>query len=382
MKYTGKIEMPENSLISYMSGMVKQHGGINLAQGIPGFPPPQGLLDELKSIIYDNCHQYPQGRGEPELIEVIRAIYNEITDIPSDRLLVVQGATEGISLVYTYLISRFGKNWSAMAFDPVYESYKELPKIFGNDLIRLQLESGRQPDWAKVEEQLAGNTVKLIFVNSPGNPYGRIWSEEEIDRLLVMAEKYDFYILFDAVYKDLYFGDVKPFIPLDKSSSRIFYVNSFSKMLSITGWRIGYLIADNEHLDKIVQIHDYTGLCAPSILQKAIAGYMSKNGMAKDYLLNLRHKLAAAYSFIAPELKKSGFLFPEVQGGYFIWAKLPAGYSNGFDFAISLYNRSKVAVVPGIHFSETAGSFLRINIAREVRELQEAVMGINSYLNG
>jgi len=82
-----------------------------------------------------------------------------------------------------------------------------------------------------------------------------------------------------------------------------------------------------------------------------------------------------------PELTQLGFRCAPVSGGYFIWAKLPAGYNSGFEFAISLYENSKIAVVPGIHFSSTAGSYIRINIAREVDELQEAVSAIKAFIN-
>ena len=381
MRSNKRTKLPDSSLISYMSGMVKDNGGINLAQGLPGFSPPEELLSELKLLVSENVHQYPQGNGDPQLIDVVRNLYKQSVGFDDDQILIVQGATEGISLVYTYFIKQFGTSWKAVAFDPIYESYKELPNIFGNELIRISMGSEGEIDWNILEEILAGNPVKLFFVNSPGNPYGKIWTKAELHRIIQLAEKYDFYILFDAVYKNLYFGNEKPEILLPDQSSRIFYVNSFSKMLSITGWRVGYLITEAGHMKSIRKIHDYTGLCSVSILQKAIASYMNKYDLGSVYLQELRSKLAIGYSFFAPELRNLGFKLAPVSGGYFIWAQLPAGFSNGFEFAIDLYGKSKLAVVPGIHFSNSAGSFIRINIARDLAELVKALEALKSFLN-
>ena len=129
-----------------MSGMVKDNGGINLAQGLPGFSPPEELLSELKLLVSENVHQYPQGNGDPQLIDVVRNLYKQSVGFDDDQILIVQGATEGISLVYTYFIKQFGTSWKAAAFDPIYESYKELPNIFGNELIRIGMGSEGEID--------------------------------------------------------------------------------------------------------------------------------------------------------------------------------------------------------------------------------------------
>ncbi len=371
---------PQGSLIAYMSGLVKQFGGINLAQGLPGFPPPHELLEELRSVISGNFHQYPQGNGDPELIDCIRSSYQDFHTLKTDQILVLQGATEGISLLYLYLINEFGKNWSSLAFDPIYESYAQLPGIYGNQLVRMKFDSDNSIPWEQLSEQILTQNVKLIFVNSPGNPYGRIWSESELIRLMEMAKEQDFYVLFDAVYKDLYFDAKPPYNPINELNDRLFYVDSFSKMLSITGWRIGYLICHSKHMNKIQQIHAYTGLCAPSLLQKAIANYLGNNMFGLEYLKNLRKQLAESCSLISNELESLGFQFDEARAGYFLWTKLPDMQLNGMDFCLKLYQEQKVAMVPGIHFSEEGDYFVRINFAKKPDELNKAISGIYQFI--
>lgn len=375
-----KSEKVQGSLIAHMSGLVKKHGGINLAQGKPGFPPPPELLNELTSLISGNYHQYPQGNGDPELIKIIKGIYSPVKSINDDQMLIVQGATEGISLIYLYLINLFGKDWNSLAFDPIYESYAQLPGIYGNNLIRTSFDADGLINWTLLEEKVLQNNVKLVFINSPGNPLCRIWTKEELDILLEMAEKQDFYVLFDAVYKDLYFDGLPPYNPIGILNHRLFYVNSFSKMLSVTGWRIGYLVCESEHMSKIRSIHDYTGLCASSILQKAIANYLQNSLFGSEYMNTLREKLGNSCNRISRELKNMGFQFDQVNAGYFIWAKLPAPYNNGMDFCLDLFSKQRVSMVPGIHFSHSGGNFVRINFARNYDEIDRALEGIQNYL--
>ena len=92
MRSNKRTKLPDSSLISYMSGMVKDNGGINLAQGLPGFSPPEELLSELKLLVSENVHQYPQGNGDPQLIDVVRNLYKQSVGFDDDQILIVQGA--------------------------------------------------------------------------------------------------------------------------------------------------------------------------------------------------------------------------------------------------------------------------------------------------
>ncbi len=387
-----KYQKPTGSYISFMSNKVKTYGGINLAQGIPGFNPPKELTDILSEIAGNNLHQYAPGNGNNELLNLLHKKYqNEypcLADLSADRqdrqtflkddFLILQGATEALSLLYIYFNKIIPKPFSALAFDPVYESYKYLPEIFNTDFIPFSFEQDASIDFMKLEKTCVEDNVKVIFLGSPGNPFGKIWTKAEMNSLLDISKKLDIYIVLDAVYKELYF-DEKPYIPLDQFNPNLFYTNSFSKIFSITGWRIGYLIAHKEHMQKIKSIHDYTGLCASSVLQQAIVEYLKIFDFGKDYISNLRNRLKESYNHLAGELEKLGFEIPETKGGYFVWAKLPEKYSDGFKFAIDLYDEQKVAVIPGEHFSDKAKNYIRFNIAREKEEVEEGIKRIKNF---
>jgi aspartate/methionine/tyrosine aminotransferase len=373
------LQLPKGSLISYMSSKVKSGGGINLAQGLPGFNPPAELLECLKNATDKAVHQYPPGTGNFRLADFIAQSFENELDISRDDVLVTNGATEALSLIFLYFTQLLKEEFSVLAFDPAYESYSRLPQHFGVNYVSMELDANNSIDFDSFEKAVLENNVKLIFISSPGNPFGKMFTKDEIDRLCDLSESLDFYVVFDAVYKELYTHEA-PYQGFKYFGHRYIYVNSFSKLLSITGWRIGYLIADKSHMSAIRSMHDYTGLCVPSVLQEALIDYLEEYNGGKEYIVWLRNQLKESFLFFIPELTKMGFEIPQIEGGYFIWAKLPSKYSCGFEFAEELYQKEKVAVVPGIHFSKNAQQYVRINVARPMIELQEGVRALRRFV--
>ncbi len=369
------MEKPAGSLISFMANKVKSGGGINLAQGIPAFDPPVELIQMLGQVINDNVHQYAPGVGNFHLLQLLEHHY----EIPQSQILVVNGATEAISLIFTYLLKILKTELKVLAFDPVYESYKHLPGIFEVPFTPFSYDDDSTIDFDRLENVIKSEKIKLIMVASPGNPFGKVWSANEVNNMVELCSKNGVYIIFDAVYSDLYF-DEKPYYPLKNLNPFVFYVNAFSKKYSITGWRVGYLIADISHMQGLMDIHDFTGLCAPSLLQQALANYIERYNFGQDYIDDLREKLKANYNQLSDEMLKLGFGVVKAEGGYFIWTTLPPGINDGFDFALKLYEQEKVAVVPGIHFSENGKNFIRINIARQPYEISMAVSKIKKFM--
>ncbi|HSH53255.1 MAG TPA: pyridoxal phosphate-dependent aminotransferase [Bacteroidales bacterium] len=374
----GKYKKPSGSYISFMSNKVKAHGGVNMAQGIPGFNPPDELTDFLSQLAKENLHQYAPGNGNNELIELLLKKYRPYFAFTKDDILIVQGATEALSLLYIYFNKILPKPFSTLAFEPVYESYNNLPQIFNTNFVPFAYNQESSVDFSQLENVCRKKDVKVIFIGTPGNPFGKIWSKPEIDNLLKLSKILDIFVVFDAVYRDLYFEE-EPYIPLGQFNPNLFYVNSFSKIFSITGWRVGYLIAHQKHMEPIKSIHDYTGLCAPSVLQEAIVRYLKNNNYGERYISSLRENLKASYQLLSLELKKLGFIIPETKGGYFVWAQLPKDFSDGFKFAVDLYEQQRVAVIPGEHFSVNTVDYIRLNIARPIAEVTEGIQRIKSF---
>jgi len=374
------MEKPAGSLISYMSNLVKTHGGINCAQGIPGFAPPRELLLKLIEVTNRNVHQYSAGNGYPHLREIVGSGLTGSTGLESSNVLITNGATEAISTIYLYVRQLFSGSMTTLSFDPAYESYSNLPKIYGDRFIAQPALTDGSFDMELIEKTIKNEGVRLVIICTPGNPYGRIWKKHEIDSIHEICRNNGVFLLVDAVYSDLYFNE-KTYLPFEKMDEFLFVVSAFSKMLSITGWRVGYIVSTKGHVEKIAKIHDYTGLCSPSLLQVAISEYLSENSFGQSYLENLRSELRKSFFAAVEPLEKAGFVTLPVEGGYFIWTKIPEKFNNGLDFALDLYNKKKVSVVPGIHFSENGNDKIRISVAKPVDEIAEAVKKIEEFVS-
>ncbi len=361
----------QQSWISYFSNLVKASGGINLAQGIPGFQPPKALLNELEKQSSKPVHQYAPGLGNQKLRAHIAAEYQNKIPLDFDFMISL-GGTEAIQLLYLYLHKR-NNGLRAAAFSPVYESYMHLPRIYGDQFESIPIENPDLPDL--LTYFFESYKPQLFFVNSPGNPYGKALSENDFNLLQRLCNQHNCYLIIDAVYDVFHFGKA-PYYPFKYFSDKTFYVNSFSKRYSITGWRLGYFFAHHSHFERISDIHDYTGLSCPSVLQESLANFLEIPNEANAYIESIRLQLQENYQNSVNALNSNGFLIPDIHGGYFIWTKLPNHCKDGLKFAKSLYAKRKTAVIPGVHFGETYANYIRINIARETDELKQGIDAI------
>lgn len=242
----------EGSLIGLMSNKVKKFGGINLAQGIPAFMPPEELINHYKEVIDGPFHQYAPGKGHAGLLKWLNGYLKTEEFYNDDHLLMVNGATEALSLLYIYISRIINGSFTILAFDPIYESYRELPKIFNTPFSTASIPTSSE-NWDEFKILVKEKNVKLVFLASPGNPWGYIWSKEQLNQLTEIALELDFFVIIDGVYKEQYF-DVEPYQLVNPSNPNLFYVNSFSKMLSVTGWRIGYISGNPMHMKAISQM--------------------------------------------------------------------------------------------------------------------------------
>ncbi|MDD3740991.1 MAG: pyridoxal phosphate-dependent aminotransferase [Bacteroidales bacterium] len=368
----------EGSLIRHFSNLVKINGGINLAQGIPGYSPPEKLLELLSEARSKDVHQYAPGSGNTSLLDYLYHKYNASTILAD--IIITNGATEAISLIYNYLMYiTDNRNFNVAAFSPAYESYIHLPQIFGHKFFSKIIDDENYFDENSLENFFIDNKIKLLFIASPGNPYGKSISKSKLDFLISLAEKYHAYIIIDAVYNELYFKEAQNLLTDNVISKNVFFVNSFSKMFSITGWRVGYLIMHNSHYTKMCYTHDYIGLSAPAPLQYAIAEFVNSSNYSQ-YIIGLREKIKSNYIYAVEKLSKEGFYCPHADGGYFVWCRLPNGFNDSLKFGLDIYEQTKTAIIPGVHFGKEWNNYIRINVARKETEFKLGIENIIEFV--
>ncbi len=368
----------KGSHISYFSNLVKVHGGINLAQGIPGFAPPSGLLKYLSETASQPVHQYAPGTGNTDLLARLEERYTGLFNPDTSNFFIANGATEAISLIYTYLHRKMGGAMRVLTFSPAYESYIHLPNIFGDTLTTLPQDDHGKFDIGPFEQVIKDEKIQLVFLCSPGNPRGTVYDQQTLSALADICARQQCYLLIDAVYSDLCFDGARPWYPTHQLSPYVFYVNSFSKLLSVTGWRVGYFLTHQSHYEALKRIHDYIGLSSPAPFQAAIARFLEKKEEVEAYVTEVRLLLANNYLSARERLLAEGFVIPEHQGGYFIWARCPKHIDSGTTLGINLYNKYRTAIIPGAHFGAEWNQYIRINIAQPPDVLHQGVNHIGA----
>ncbi|MBN1196544.1 MAG: pyridoxal phosphate-dependent aminotransferase, partial [Candidatus Aminicenantes bacterium] len=368
------------SLISHFSRRVTRSGGINLAQGKPGFAPPRELIRYLNEAALDPAlHQYAPGNGQAGLLALlVEWLQSRGVAVQEDNLLVVQGATEGLFLALFHLFHSVGDHSGVLAFDPAYESYPQLPRILGMPFHAFATNPDGDVDFKQLEAAVKKNRIRVILLASPGNPQGRVWSHEELAVLLEILDRVSGWLVFDAVYAGIHYGSPPP-DPLTMGYPRLIGVDSFSKRLSITGWRVGYMVAPETTMATLRAIHDYTGLSAPSLAQAALTRYLSENDFGHEYTRGCRQICAINHELMSAELTAAGFRVAPARGGYFVWARIPQGAGDGFTLAESLLQIG-VGVVPGENFSPRYRDYIRINIAMDTETIRSGAAAIRAHL--
>lgn len=369
-----------SSWISFMSNKVKSGGGINLAQGLPGFRPPARLLELLAEEAAGNNHQYAPGRGLPVLAAHVADKLNLPGTAVAKNILITCGATEAITDTYLHLARKAGSTFTVAAFGPAYESYSRLPMLLGHRFVELTRDESDPDFLTKTADLLVGQGVDLLFVGSPGNPFGQVIPANEVDFWCQMAAKTSLNVVFDMVYSDLWFDQPVAF-PTPVLQERVYIVGSFSKMLSVTGWRVGWLAAPETSITEIGLLHDFAGLSAPHPLQWALSRFLDDKEAVNKYVSGLRDLIRDSCLTLEGALVQTGFHVEPAHGGYFVWAKLPQHLPNSGEFVLALYERTGVAAVPGIHFGEKFSRYVRFNGARPINEINEAAALITRFIN-
>ncbi|MFK7048969.1 MULTISPECIES: methionine aminotransferase [Flavobacterium] len=331
------------SIFTTMSKLANEKNAINLSQGFPNFPEDKRLIDISQRILKDNIHQYTPMAGLPTLMEKIakqtQAQYNRSVDF-NIEMLITAGATQGIYSTINALIST---NDEVIILDPCYDSYEPSVLIAGGKPIRVPLNPDYTPDFNNIEKAISSKT-KMIIINNPHNPTGRIWDEKDFESLEIILEKHpQILILGDEVYEYITFKQAHiSFNTRKKLIHRTIIASSFGKSLHVTGWKIGYLIAPELIMNEIKKVHQFLVFSVNSFAQFAIAEYLdivNFDAVSKMYLQ--KRNLFQAL------LKNSPFELMPCDGTYFQVVNYQnISKENDVLFAKELIEKQGVAAIP------------------------------------
>ena len=377
---SNRVETFTDSVIRRMTRISDACGAINLSQGFPDFDPPKPILDALAYVAYHGPHQYSVTFGAENFREALaRKVSGSLgrTPDPDKEIVVTCGGTEAMMCAVMTVCNPGDK---ILVFSPFYENYGADAILSGADPIFVPLVPPSYDFDLELLEDGFRQGAKAIIVCNPSNPCGKVFTREELTAIGQLALKYDAFVITDEVYEHLVYA---PYTHVSAASlpgmaDHVITCNSLSKTYSITGWRLGYLIAPAPVAEAAKKVHDFLRVGAPAPLQEAAVAGLN---FPESYYDELRALYTEKRDHFLAGLDRIGLKHNVPQGTYFVmvdigdFLDLPQfqGFSD-LEFCEWMITDIGVAAVPGSSFfREKVNNLIRLHFAREKETLDEVI---------
>ena len=265
------------TIFTVMSALAQEHGALNLSQGFPDFDGPPPLLERVQHYLTHGYNQYPPMAGVPALRDAIagkvQALYGCRAD-PEKEITVTAGATEALFCAIAAVV-RAGDE--VIVFDPAYDSYEPVVTLQGGETVHVPLSGDDfHVDWDRVADALSDRT-RLIIINTPHNPTGAVWRDEDIAALRQLIADRDIYLLGDEVYEHIVFDglDHQSLCRYPDLFARSFVVSSFGKTYHVTGWKVGYCVAPAALTAEFRKVHQFVNFTVNTPVQHGLADFLT-----------------------------------------------------------------------------------------------------------
>ena len=363
------------SVIREMTRLANAHGAVNLSQGFPDFPAPEAIKAEAARAIMADVNQYAVTWGTKRLRDALVAKQAHFTGLTFDadrEVVVCCGATECMASVMLALVDPGDE---VVVFEPFYENYGPDAILSGAVPRFVKL---RDPDWSYDPAELEAafnDRTRLIVINTPNNPTGKVFTRAEMEHIAALCRKWDVIAVTDEIYEHILYDGAEhvSMAALDGMRERTVTISGLSKTWSVTGWRIGWCLAPPDLTNAIRKVHDFLTVGAPAPLQEAAAVAL---GMPDAYYTELAAKYHERRAFLVPILEQAGFRPIAPRGAYYVMTDLTEfGFPDDVTFTRWMIAEVGVAGVPGSSFYSDPASGsqrLRFHFARKRETLEAA----------
>ncbi len=340
------------SIFAEFTALANQHGAVNLGQGFPDFAAPDFVKQAGIRAIEADVNQYAPGVGNIRLREAIAANLQRqygLSPDPASEIVVTAGATEAI---FAAIMGLVNPGDEVILFEPFYDSY--LPSLeFAGGVARTY--TLRPPDW-KIDPQalaaLFNDRTKLILINTPHNPTGKVFAPEELALIAELCQKHDVLAVTDEVYEHIVFDEARhhPLASVPGMAERTVTISSLGKTYSVTGWKVGWAVASAPLAQAIFRVHQFVTFCGAAPLQEgAVMALQAPDG----YYAELRAMYQSSRDFLLDALVEAGLQPITPRGTYFTMVDISQlGFESDREFCRFLTTEIGVAAIP-------PGSFYR-----------------------
>ncbi len=371
------------TIFTVMSALAVKHGAINLGQGFPDTEGPADIVQAAADALLDNRNQYPPLTGLPELREAVAAANQRFYGLeidPAAGVVVTSGATEAIT---ASLMALLNPGDEVVLIEPLYDTYLPVVRMLGAipRLVRLQ-----PPHWELPRDALAaafGPRTKLLLLNSPMNPTGKVFDPDELEFIAGLLHAHDAYAVCDEVYEHLVFSGAKhiPLATLPGMAERCLRIGSAGKTFSLTGWKVGYVSGPAPLMGLVAKAHQNLTFTTAPNLQRAVA-----YGLAKPdaYFEALAGGLEEQRNLLDAGLRRMGFRTLRASGSYFITADFsPLGFAgDDLAFCQAMTEQAGVAAIPvsAFYVGEAPRHYARFAFCKQKPVLEEALQRLEGWV--
>ena len=345
-------EQMKTSVFERMSALAAKHGAVNLGQGFPDFGWPDEILDAAARALKDGSNQYPPSRGLPALREAVAAHYarHQGLELSADHVCVTSGATEAIGAA---ILATVSPGDDVILLTPAYDCYAPMVRRAGGIPREVSL---KPPEWRigrSALEAAIGPRARVIIFNNPHNPAARLFDAEELGVIAEVAREHDLVVISDEVWEHIVLNGQRftPLASLPGMAERTIKVGSAGKIFSLTGWKVGWMVAAPELAAVAARAHQFLTFATAPNLQAAVAFGLNEGDA---WIEPMRRRFARARDRMTEGLRSAGFHVLDSASTYFLNVDLPRS-GIGMDdesFATRAVEQAGVAVVPLSAFAE------------------------------
>ena len=371
------------SLTRTLFNMAKAYDDvIDFTLGDPDVPTHQKIKDAGCKAIQDSKTRYSQNAGLLELREVISDYYIRKEGFeydPISEIMVTVGAMEGL---YLALLSITNPGDEYIIPAPYYVNYGQMVHMCGGVPVIVD-KPAEEPLSFRTEDIEAAITpkTKAIIINTPSNPSGKIIPWNKIEKLAELAKKHDLYVISDEVYKCLIYGEnkFKSIVSIEGMRERTILTNSLSKEFCMTGWRIGYVLANKEIVANMTKLQENICACAPLPSQYAAIEALSSK---EDYSANMKSIFSERRDALVSGINSiKGLSCTPPDATFYLMVDISKTGLNSFDFACKLLESVHVAVVPGVTYGQSCDNYVRIAFTKNVDVIKQGVERIATFMS-
>ena len=381
-RFNKQLDKIQVSLIRQFDQAISEIPGVlRLTLGEPDFTTPDHVKEAAKRAIDQDQSYYTGMSGLLTLRQAASDFVKEKYQLdynPENEILVTIGATEALSATLTAILEEGDK---VLLPAPAYPGYEPIVNLVGAEIVEIDTtENGfvLTPEMLEKAILEQGDKLKAVILNYPANPTGITYSREQLEALTAVLRKYEIFVVCDEVYSELTYTGENHVSLGTMLRDQAIIINGLSKSHAMTGWRLGFIFAPANFTAQLIKSHQYLVTAANTMAQHAAvealtAGKNDAEPMKKEYIQRR--------DYIIEKMTKLGFEIIKPDGAFYIFAKIPAGYSqDSFAFLKDFAQKKAVAFIPGAAFGQYGEGYVRLSYAASMETIREAMKRLEEYM--